>query len=337
MTIQVNFPQSRCRFGIACREITPPVGIYHRMWGAAKHDRATGVHQPLRASVLTFAPLVETRPLQDHQILVAIDHCILGTQELDIILKAMTAKVPLLEEQVAVVCSHTHAAGLLSLDRSNLPGGELIPEYLDSLAETIAELLQDSLQNLQAATLVYGTGRCSLAANRDFWDRESGQFVCGYNPAEPADDTLLVARVDAEDDSTLATIVNYACHPTTLAWDNTLISPDFPGALRDVVEQATGAPCVFLQGASGELGPRQGFVGDVEVAEKNGRQLGYAALAGAGEFASLKDDIPIYRSRGFRCDDRHLGLSADARSRSLSDLPSGRGGAGRSICLTGPT
>ena len=55
----------------------------------------------------------------------------------------------------------------------------------------------------------------------------------------------------------LGTIVNYACHPTTLAWQNTLISPDYVGALRQAVEEQTGAPCVFLQGASGDLGPRE--------------------------------------------------------------------------------
>jgi hypothetical protein len=74
-------------------------------------------------------------------------------------------------------------------------------------------------------------------------------------------------------------VLNYACHPTTLAWDNRLISPDYPGAAREVVERATQAPCVFLQGASGDLGPKEGFVGDVETADRNGRQLGYAALA----------------------------------------------------------
>src|SRR6185436_4126577 len=105
------------------------------------------------------------------------------------------------------------------------------------------------------------------------------QFVCGFNPAGEADDTVLVARATADDGRLIATLVNYACHPTTLAWDNTLISPDYPGAMREVIEQATGAPCVFLQGASGELGPREGFVGDTAVADRNGRQLGYAALA----------------------------------------------------------
>jgi hypothetical protein len=72
--------------------------------------------------------------------------------------------------------------------------------------------------------------------------------------------------------------VNYACHPTTLAWENTLVSPDYPGAMRETVESAVNAPCVFLQGASGDLGPREGFVGDPAVADRNGRQLAYAAL-----------------------------------------------------------
>src|SRR6202012_5293652 len=51
-------------------------------------------------------------------------------------------------------------------------------------------------------------------------------------------------------------------------------------AMRETVESATGgAPCMFLQGASGDLGPRDGFVGDVTPADHNGRQLGYSALA----------------------------------------------------------
>jgi hypothetical protein len=66
---------------------------------------------------------------------------------------------------------------------------------------------------------------------------------------------------------------------TTLAWGNRLISPDFVGATREVVEsRCGGAPCLFLQGASGELAPAEQYVGDVNVADKHGRQLGYAAL-----------------------------------------------------------
>ncbi len=82
------------------------------------------------------------------------------------------------------------------------------------------------------------------------------------------------------DGRVLATIVNYACHPTTLAWQNTLTSPDYVGALRETVEQATGgAPCLFLLGAAGELAPREQYTGDVAVADRHGRAIGHAALA----------------------------------------------------------
>ena len=50
--------------------------------------------------------------------------------------------------------------------------------------------------------------------------------------------------------------------------------------MREVVERATGgAPCLFLQGASGELAPREQYVGDVAVADRHGRELGHAAVA----------------------------------------------------------
>src|SRR5262249_48628992 len=57
------------------------------------------------------------------------------------------------------------------------------------------------------------------------------------------------------------------------------ISPDWIGTMRETVEAAAGGICLFLQGASGDLGPREGFVGDTAVADRNGRQVGYAALA----------------------------------------------------------
>src|SRR5579862_9202720 len=56
-TTIVPTPTSRLKVGHARAEITPPVGIYHRMWGAARHDRATGVHRSLLGDVLVLAAL----------------------------------------------------------------------------------------------------------------------------------------------------------------------------------------------------------------------------------------------------------------------------------------
>ncbi|MBW3576046.1 MAG: AAA family ATPase [Actinobacteria bacterium] len=49
--------------------------------------------------------------------------------------------------------------------------------------------------------------------------------------------------------------------------------------MRELVEREAGGTCLFLQGASGELAPAHQYVGDVRVAERHGRRLGYAALS----------------------------------------------------------
>jgi hypothetical protein len=278
----VDFSQTFCRGAIARRDITPPVGCYHRMWGAATHDRSTGIHRPLLATALALESSTDTRgagarPVR--QVIVSLDHCLLWNEEMDALRSAVCSSAGLADAELHVTFSHTHAAGLMDPARADLPGGDLIAPYLNQMAALAGEAAAEALASIRPLRIVYGHGRCALARHRDFWDADNRLFVCGFNPAGPSDDTLLVARFTDERSHTVATLVNYACHPTTLAWDNTLVSPDFVGAMRELVESATAAPCLFLQGASGELGPRDGYVGDVAVADRNGRELGYAALA----------------------------------------------------------
>lgn len=291
----VKFPQSHCLVGIARGDVTPPVGIYNRMWGAASHDRSTGIHRPLTATVLWLADVNEPSSAEANNVIVALDHCLFWTEEMNQFLDQVSEQAHVDRDSIIVFFSHTHAAGLMGLERTDLPGGELIPTYLDQLAATTASLIREAHSNQEAATISYCYGHCSLAANRDYLDAELDQYVCGYNPDGSADDTVLVGRAASQDGSVLATVVNYACHPTTLAWQNTLISPDYVGAMREVVESSSGAPCVFIQGASGDVGPRDGFVGDVEVADRNGRQLGYAVLAA---LESLPAPLTAYQYKG---------------------------------------
>jgi hypothetical protein len=272
---------TRLQFGLAQGDITPPVGIYHRMWGAATHDRAEGIHRPLTASAITLRPLSAAHsPADERQkVLIAIDHCLLLPREMETLVNHVERAAGVARGELIVTFSHTHAAGLMDCGRAELPGGELIAPYLDSLAKKIADLVTQAIAELRPVTITYTIGRCAMAAHRDLFDSERNLWVCGFNPHAPADDTLIIGRVTDSSGRPIATLVNYACHPTTLAWENRLISPDYPGAMRELVENATGAPCVFVQGASGDLGPRDGYVADVEVADRNGRQLGYAVLA----------------------------------------------------------
>lgn len=277
-TLNVEYPQSFCQFGQAWCDITPPVGIYHRMWGAATHDRSTGIHTPLQATATIFRPISDANG--GCQVLVALDHCLLLANEMTALRDHVCKTVDVNPDDLVITFSHTHAAGLMGSGRVSLPGGDLIPDYLQSLAQNVCEIIKQARSNVTPCYITYGIGRCSLAANRDLWDADSNQFVCGYNPQGQADDTVLVARVTDVSGRVRGVFVNYACHPTTLAWQNTLISADFVHACRELIkgQMGDGVICTFLQGASGDLGPKVGFVGEIEQADRNGRQLGYATL-----------------------------------------------------------
>src|SRR4051794_9458037 len=259
--------------GAARRDVTPPEGIYFKMWGAATYETAAGVHRPLTATALALRPALDG---EEPLVLVAIDLTAWQDAEDErLVREAIVAALGVDPRRVVVNLSHTHAGLLVSRENADKTGGALLAPYLERLCDEAAAAAVEAVERAETAVLEGEAGWCALAWSRDLPDG----LGAGANPAVVPDRTLLVGRVTADSGRTLATIANYACHPTTLAWQNQLISPDYVGAARELVEADTGAPLVFLQGASGELAPREQYTGDTEVADRNGRMLGRAVLA----------------------------------------------------------
>src|SRR5581483_1006238 len=131
-------------------------------------------------------------------------------------------------ERVMINCSHTHSGPAVSREDQDLPGGALIAPYLDRLRDGVVRAVRRAIDTEAPGTLTWTTGRCGLAVNRDLPDPSKDRWVTGFNPSAAADDAVLVGRVSDATGRTRAVVVNYACHPTTLAWENRLISPDYP-------------------------------------------------------------------------------------------------------------
>ncbi|HEY0770678.1 MAG TPA: neutral/alkaline non-lysosomal ceramidase N-terminal domain-containing protein [Sphingobacteriaceae bacterium] len=276
--------------GVAQEDITPPAGIYARNWGAANHDAAEGIHSPLMLVCNTFQSSREEKPL----ILISADLGWWKSSEDEWFVRQGILKILSLEPYQLMIClSHTHAGPSLSRKDKLKPGGEHIEPYLLKLQECAINAIKRALSTAEPRILSWKYGTCSLAANRDLPELNTERIVVGFNPEKEADNALLVGRITDEEGQIIGTIVNYACHPTTLAWDNKLISPDYIGAMRELVETETHAPCLFLQGASGNLAPPEQYVGDVTVAESYGRQVGYAVLA------TLQSMLPPQMELGF--------------------------------------
>lgn len=277
-------PSGSALIGVARGDITPPVGIYNRAWGAARHDVAAGIHRPLTITAVAIMPHADAMQLGPSQplVLVTADAGWWQLSEDEWFVRGAVLERYKLDAARLMICFiHTHAGPSLCSADARQPGGTMIAAYLKQVRDVIVNAVGEAIRTVRPATLSWAYGRCDMATNRDLPDPERPRVVCGYNPDNPADDTVLVGRItDDSNGRILGTIANYACHPTTLAWDNKLISPDYIGAMREVVEQHTDhAPCAFLQGCSGELSPREQYVGDAAIADRNGRWLGYAVLS----------------------------------------------------------
>ena len=272
----------RGRFGIARRDITPPVGVYSRNWGAAEHDVAESIHRPLTLTAVSVSPDADNG--SDRRSLVLVDFD-LGWWKTPSTAgrfrQRLLDELSLAPEALILALSHTHSGPPLMEADPELPGSELLSVWFEALFTTTVDAVGQALEQSFVGTLDWQAGCCDLAAKRDFPDPDPARdrILCGYQPDGDPDDTLLVGRISDSDGKICATLVNYACHPTTLAWQNRAISPDYVGAMRDTIEQSTGAPAVFLLGACGDLAPAYQYVGETEIADRHGRQLGHAALA----------------------------------------------------------
>jgi hypothetical protein len=275
---QFRHPSFRGRIGIARTDITPPVGIYGRNWGASKHDVADSIHGSLTLTAVALSPLAGGQT----QIFVDAD---LGWWTTPLTFNNFYARLletlSLQSANLIFALSHTHAGPPLMDRDDSLPGNDLLQQWQETLFDSTVEAVRSAQQSQTESILDWHAGRCGLATNRDLPDPDDGRerIICGYNPAGDPDDTLLVGRISDPSGQLRATFTNYACHPTTLAWDNSAVSPDYVGAMRETIQQNTSAPSLFMLGACGDLAPRYQYVSDLEVADRHGRQLAFAALS----------------------------------------------------------
>jgi hypothetical protein len=262
--------------GVSRDTINPPVGIFARCWGSATHDIASGLHKPLLATCVVFNDVAGGQPF----VLLALDLSWWSSKQDELGMRMPILKSARLEEhQLMLHLSHTHSAPRTAPEFADRPGGEFIEPYRNQIISTCISLIEKARGALAPATLTWRAGHCALAYNRDLYAAD-GRILCGINPSAKSDDTVLVGRVTDSSGKIRCTLVNYACHPISLGGGNTLVSPDYIGAMRETVEAATnGAECIFLHGASGDQAPRRSFESEPRIADQNGSEVGYAALS----------------------------------------------------------
>ncbi|MGH2373298.1 MAG: hypothetical protein ACRDIC_07440 [bacterium] len=252
--------------------ITPPLTVPHAGWGAQTHVFAEGVETDLWATVL----VVDDGDVRAG--LVDVDLVILTPPEADAIRTAVAEVLEVAPEAVRVSLTHNHAGPPPSNWDWADQGKEDLASYYASLPELAALAARAALADLRPARIGVGTGESRVAKNR----RENapdGRIATGVNPTGLIDPHVFVLRIDGDDGTPSAAIVGYTMHPTTMGPTNRQFSADWPGHLKRTVEQLTDATCIFVQGATGNVGPGpEGFTDDPRVIRKLGALVGCEAV-----------------------------------------------------------
>jgi len=257
--------------GVARADMTPPVGIAHASWGAQTHERAAGVDLPLVVTALAISDGERTTVTIDLEVVI-----LWSEDDVAAIREATAELTGIPEKHVRVSYTHTHSGPCVNRENWFEEGGEMVDAYLDTLVHKAAGTAWEAVNDLQPVRIAAGTGRSEIAVNRRFKRPEDDRVIVGRNPDEPVDHEVGVLRFDTEDGEPLAAVANYACHPITVGPDNDLITPDYPGVVKCVVEESTGATCLFLQGAAGDVGPIHGVAkGGIDEYKPLGRRLGH--------------------------------------------------------------
>ena len=258
--------------GTGRSDITPAPGTPQGGWGAQTHTRGIAADLPFFATALALE--------QGGERFVLVDTDAIGFDRpwTDRIVAEISRLTGLGPERIRFSCTHTHS-GPNTFRLANIAEGlDMAVAYLESLPLRIAGAAWQALERMRPVRLAAAKGACSINGLRRVRVPD-GRVVVGFDPDAPADPTLRVVRIDSLDEQPVATLVNYACHPTTIAWQTKHFTPDYPGAMRQTVERELGGMCLFLQGAAADLGPRDGFTGDLSVYRRLGQQLGLSAAA----------------------------------------------------------
>ncbi|TMC59376.1 MAG: hypothetical protein E6J26_04005 [Chloroflexi bacterium] len=287
--------------GVARSDITPPVGIAHGNWSAQAHERAEGIDLPLTCTALAAGDGHTQVIIAEWELLYPPS----GTwlKEIRARIGAATG-VP--AEHIRLSATHTHAGP--SLSRPWFSGGaEMVEPYVAAIGDKLVGTCQAAHRALRPARVAGGKGTCAVNSNRRRpWpagkakladhpatrshrgDGEPLPMLMAPNPDGFVDHEVGVIRIDDLLGRPIAILVNYQAHPTIMAFDNRLISPDYPGTVRRTVEKIAGGACLFLQGAAGN----QDTVRDASCRAKDARWIGKQIGLEAARVAEFVETQP---------------------------------------------
>lgn len=313
--------------GVCETNITPPPDVW--MGGYIGRGRAMGIHDELYARALVLDN-GQTRIALLTADLAAFPEWQAAVRE------TIAAEIGTVPQAVMLHSSHTHGGPYVYPYRGM---GEQDEAYNALLMRKLTGAARQAAANLQPAHLTYGESSAQIGINRRA-TQPDGNVKIGHNYGGPVSPLVQVMCVNSADGRTFALLFSHACHPTTMVWDNRLLTADWPGAAvarlkeRFRVESAdTGIAAdalpFFLQGCCGDINPmRRGTWPD---AQSNGNIIADAAhtarwnahgrMDDTLDYAEMTVQLPLVPPPSWEACEQEINASLEVMQQTLPDDP----------------
>ena len=248
--------------GAASVDVTPSVGT--TLAGYSREVGSIGVLDRLTASAFVVGDGVR------RVCLISVDTLGLATPFADEVHFEVSETLGLPQHAVFVFATHTHSGpDCFGTDEASR-------EYMEGLRHALLRAARTASDSLRPCRITWSQIPTSIGVNRRERTSE-GSVVMGVNPDGPVDRRLgSVQFTDPETSELLATLLIATAHANVLQGDSNVVSADYPGWSRGVLEQALGCPVLVVIGSAGNVNAR--WRGSQRDLERMARMVGGGVL-----------------------------------------------------------
>jgi hypothetical protein len=200
-------------------------------------------------------------------------------------------ELPLLDpEHIVMSSSHTHSGpDVVGIWGKDLAHSGVVDKHMQLIVTRAVEAIKEAYNAKKPVTISYGNGSFG-----EDWVK---------NISEPGelDRAVSVIKFSDLNGKNIATLTNFACHPTIMDDTSTAASSDYVWGYYTYLDAAQGGVNMFLQGAIGGWVQPEGVPHTYDQAKQYGTSLGKYVFAlpqvknsnKSLQFTSAKVDFPL--------------------------------------------
>jgi len=260
--------------------ITPKQYIGKSLAGYTRKESCSGILDELYA----YSVLIDcsnSNSEENYLLAIAVDLLKIPLSISNYIKEKIIETHPFLKkEQILIHATHTHAGfdltgeffwpgGFLSVLRGIMFGANRNDKYIVWFSNRIAKMVNVLFKELIP---------CKIA-----WKKIPFNPNIVFNRRHPSEavfpNLTTISFKSIESESIIGIIINYACHPTTLSYQNSKLSADFIGQIHENISQLSHRKIksVYFNSASGDINPLTTF-GELNHLEEVQKDLIYDQL-----------------------------------------------------------